>query len=180
MEEKKVSVAELEELCTCWVCFEPFVEPITLQCGHTLCKDCTIAVLKKTALCPFCRRPFAAPLPPVNRAVVALVERLRAARGGAAAAVDVDPDGLAATHAFPQRQDVSCEHFHKKNTFFTHLHTFAHIHTEHACEPSTRSTAPHSRTMRCQGPRKRFSRLCRDSLFNTNTATHLNNTTTAV
>ena len=124
MEQKTVSVAELEELCTCWVCFEPFVEPITLQCGHTLCKDCTIAVLKKTALCPFCRHPFAAPLPPVNRAIVALVERLHAARAGAAA-VDVAADKLSAAHAFPLRQDVSCEH----NTapawlclFTTHTH----------------------------------------------------------
>lgn len=109
MEQKTVSVAELEELCTCWVCFEPFVEPITLQCGHTLCKDCTIAVLKKTALCPFCRHPFAAPLPPVNRAIVALVERLHAARASAAP-VAVSADSLGAAHAFPLRQDVSCEH----------------------------------------------------------------------
>lgn len=101
-----VTVEDLEELCTCWVCFETFVEPITLHCGHTLCKDCTISVLKKTAQCPFCRHPFGLPLPPVNKAIVALIERLEALKSGVH--VEVGKDELAAASQFPQRQDTVC------------------------------------------------------------------------
>ena len=104
MAEKPVDLNELEELCTCWVCFETFIEPITLQCGHTLCKDCMIAVYKKSALCPFCRHPFGLPLPPVNKSIQALVDRLKAARGGAP--MDVDQGDLSAARSFPLRQDV--------------------------------------------------------------------------
>lgn len=64
---------ELEDQCTCWVCFEAFKDPITLLCLHSFCKECTIKVYKRDAQCPFCRRPFALPLPPVNKTLEAIV-----------------------------------------------------------------------------------------------------------
>ena len=103
-EVKPVNIDDLEELCTCWVCFETFVDPITLHCGHTLCKDCLIAVYKKSAVCPFCRHPFGVPLPPVNKSIVDLVERLKKAKAGAA--VDVAEADLDAAKKLPQRQEV--------------------------------------------------------------------------
>lgn len=29
---------ELEDQCTCWLCFELFKEPVTLPCSHSFCK----------------------------------------------------------------------------------------------------------------------------------------------
>lgn len=66
-------LGELEDLCTCWVCFEVFVDPTTLHCGHTFCKECAEKVHQKNPSCPFCRRPYQLPLPPINQEVVELV-----------------------------------------------------------------------------------------------------------
>lgn len=63
----------VEEQCTCWVCFEVFERPVTLQCGHTFCLDCAEKVHKKNPSCPFCRKPFDLPLPEINKEIEALV-----------------------------------------------------------------------------------------------------------
>ncbi|CAN9511244.1 unnamed protein product [Ophioblennius macclurei] len=45
------------EDCTCPVCLEIFVEPVTLPCAHTFCKECFLESVDKAALCcPLCRR----------------------------------------------------------------------------------------------------------------------------
>ncbi|XP_029964145.1 E3 ubiquitin-protein ligase rnf168 [Salarias fasciatus] len=45
------------EDCTCPVCLEIFVEPVTLPCKHTFCKECFQESVDKAALCcPLCRR----------------------------------------------------------------------------------------------------------------------------
>eukprot|EP01105_Mastigella_eilhardi_P027477 TRINITY_DN848_c0_g1_i1.p1 TRINITY_DN848_c0_g1~~TRINITY_DN848_c0_g1_i1.p1 ORF type:complete len:381 (-),score=80.18 TRINITY_DN848_c0_g1_i1:50-1192(-) len=72
-ETTTVLFGDLEELCTCWVCFETFREPITLHCGHSFCKACLVQIYKKNPCCPFCRRPFSLPLPPASQAVQLLL-----------------------------------------------------------------------------------------------------------
>ncbi|XP_041660948.1 E3 ubiquitin-protein ligase rnf168 [Cheilinus undulatus] len=46
--------------CRCPVCLEIFIEPVTLPCTHTFCKDCFLqAVDQASLLCPLCRRRIA-------------------------------------------------------------------------------------------------------------------------
>jgi len=68
---------DLEDQCTCWVCFEIFKDPVTLHCCHSFCKECAMKVYKKNPTCPFCRRSFELPLPDINRDVEAIVARYR-------------------------------------------------------------------------------------------------------
>jgi WD40 repeat protein len=75
MEEDGTVFGELEDQCTCWVCFEIFAEPVTLHCSHTFCKECALQVHKKNPSCPFCRRAFDLPLPDVNKEVESLVAK---------------------------------------------------------------------------------------------------------
>jgi cytochrome c553 len=56
-----LSQSLLEEL-SCTVCLEPFTDPLTLQCGHSVCKSCSIRLLKAykgpgmdCLSCPICR-----------------------------------------------------------------------------------------------------------------------------
>jgi len=66
---------DLEFQYTCGVCFEIFEEPITLDCSHNICKDCLVKIYKKNPSCPFCRRPFGLPFPPVNEGLRELALR---------------------------------------------------------------------------------------------------------
>jgi hypothetical protein len=38
MEADSSILGELEDQVTCWICFEVFDEPVTLNCGHSFCK----------------------------------------------------------------------------------------------------------------------------------------------
>ncbi|KAM3875068.1 E3 ubiquitin-protein ligase rnf168-like [Diretmus argenteus] len=43
--------------CLCTVCLDIFVEPVTLPCDHTFCKECFLETVDKATLCcPLCRR----------------------------------------------------------------------------------------------------------------------------
>lgn len=46
----------------CTICSTIMLEPYTLQCGHTFCKDCLISWLKQVqegvSTCPTCRKPI--------------------------------------------------------------------------------------------------------------------------
>jgi len=79
MEDDSV-FGDLEDQCTCWVCFELFDDPVTLHCGHSFCEACVEMFHKKNPSCPFCRKPFDHPIPPVNKDVVELVARFVARR----------------------------------------------------------------------------------------------------
>jgi len=39
----------------CSLCFRLFCKPVTTPCGHTYCKNCLLASLKFSAMCPLCR-----------------------------------------------------------------------------------------------------------------------------
>eukprot|EP00930_Biecheleria_cincta_P005700 TRINITY_DN106633_c0_g1_i1.p1 TRINITY_DN106633_c0_g1~~TRINITY_DN106633_c0_g1_i1.p1 ORF type:complete len:633 (+),score=104.39 TRINITY_DN106633_c0_g1_i1:51-1949(+) len=51
--------ALLEDLLTCPACQLIFFEPISLQCGHTLCRECLARQLDFGRGCPLCRQPLA-------------------------------------------------------------------------------------------------------------------------
>ncbi|KAM9318170.1 E3 ubiquitin-protein ligase rnf168 isoform 1-T3 [Pholidichthys leucotaenia] len=45
------------ENCLCPICLEIFLEPVTLPCSHSFCKDCFLeSVHKATLCCPICRK----------------------------------------------------------------------------------------------------------------------------
>jgi hypothetical protein len=64
----------LSDACTCWVCFEIFQDPTTLPCSHSMCRECLMKAYRLNPSCPFCRRPFSPPFPPVNQDLKQLVD----------------------------------------------------------------------------------------------------------
>jgi hypothetical protein len=45
----------------CQVCYGVFLDPLTANCGHTLCRKCFHRVLDHSNLCPICRRRIEIP-----------------------------------------------------------------------------------------------------------------------
>lgn len=73
----------IDDALTCVICQEPFVDPVTLPCGHSfdwscLDKFCTTSLVRALggagAACPVCRHPITLPLPAVNIALRELVK----------------------------------------------------------------------------------------------------------
>ena len=62
-EEKKVpQPEEAEEIDTeCFICFTIMVEPVTLPCKHTFCRECLRKFFQTKVECPMCRA-----VPPAN------------------------------------------------------------------------------------------------------------------
>ncbi|CAM4637503.1 unnamed protein product, partial [Lepidochelys olivacea] len=51
-------VESLQEEATCSVCLEYFTDPVTLECGHNLCRACIAQCWEgpdTAASCPQCR-----------------------------------------------------------------------------------------------------------------------------
>lgn len=48
---------------TCRICFEKMDSKATLKCGHELCASCLAQHARNDHRCPFCRAPFAPPVP---------------------------------------------------------------------------------------------------------------------
>jgi len=45
--------------CSCSVCTDLLQDPVTLNCGHSFCRQCILDVANVgNSLCPFCRKPF--------------------------------------------------------------------------------------------------------------------------
>lgn len=44
---------DIPDFFTCAVCLDAFVEPLSLPCGHSFCKQC----LMQVSQCPMCRQP---------------------------------------------------------------------------------------------------------------------------
>ena len=58
---------EVPPECSCAMCNEALLDPVTLPCGHTLDQRCLqSAVAAGQRLCPMCRAPLPTVLPPVN------------------------------------------------------------------------------------------------------------------
>ena len=62
---------ELED-CTCFVCLDVLLDPVTLACGHTLDERCLLRVVATASsdagqrACPMCRHALPEVLPGVN------------------------------------------------------------------------------------------------------------------
>nr|CAG4718524.1 unnamed protein product [Naegleria fowleri] len=58
--EDKLKLKIIHDTChtefTCCICYNWFVEPTILQCGHNFCKKCLYDWLAKNQSCPLCRK----------------------------------------------------------------------------------------------------------------------------
>lgn len=52
--EKSVLIIDSHDF-DCPLCFQLLYEPITLSCGHTMCRDCTYQAFQYKKHCPICR-----------------------------------------------------------------------------------------------------------------------------
>lgn len=69
--------AEDDPDCTCFVCYEVLLDPVTLpSCGHTLDRHCLERVYSTAQrACPMCRHPLPAVLPTINLQMRTIVQR---------------------------------------------------------------------------------------------------------
>nr|KAF6343806.1 tripartite motif containing 21 [Pipistrellus kuhlii] len=52
-------LAMMWEEVTCPICLDPTVEPVSIECGHSFCRECISQVAKGGGgACPVCRKPF--------------------------------------------------------------------------------------------------------------------------
>jgi hypothetical protein len=64
---KRAREPEIDDDCSCALCFEVLLDPVTLACGHALDQRCMQRVVAEgNGLCPSCREPLPAVLPNVN------------------------------------------------------------------------------------------------------------------
>nr|XP_020752492.1 E3 ubiquitin-protein ligase TRIM50 isoform X2 [Odocoileus virginianus texanus] len=76
----QVSVPELEDRLQCPMCLEVFKEPLMLQCGHSYCKGCLVALSRHLASelrCPVCRREVDYSSSPPNVSLAKVIEALQ-------------------------------------------------------------------------------------------------------
>ncbi|PFH36978.1 hypothetical protein BESB_034360 [Besnoitia besnoiti] len=64
---KAITTYYTEEDFKCPICFEIFLRPVVTPCLHIFCRDCMLAVLLRTSMCPLCRGPvYAEQLEPIE------------------------------------------------------------------------------------------------------------------
>lgn len=52
-------LAMMWEEVTCPICLDPTVEPVSIECGHSFCRECISQVASGGGgACPVCRQPF--------------------------------------------------------------------------------------------------------------------------
>lgn len=67
-----------EEDLSCPICFQTFLEPVSLACGHSYCRECLSRAISSRAQCPLCRIPTGLSpesLPKTNLVLKKLVEK---------------------------------------------------------------------------------------------------------
>lgn len=55
-------IKTIREQINCGICWAILKEPVTMECGHTLCQGCVAEWHEKTGTCPFCRRNASMPV----------------------------------------------------------------------------------------------------------------------
>jgi hypothetical protein len=64
---KRAREPEIPDDCSCAVCFEVLLDPVTLPCGHTLDQRCLQQLVTAGgSACPTCRKALPAELPDVS------------------------------------------------------------------------------------------------------------------
>ncbi len=59
---------DLKYVLNCQICSNLMLDPVTIQCGHSFCRDCTIRWFFKynKSNCPLCRQKAKQEIPQVN------------------------------------------------------------------------------------------------------------------
>ncbi|XP_049643835.1 E3 ubiquitin-protein ligase TRIM50-like [Suncus etruscus] len=76
----QVSVYELEARLQCPICLEVFAEPLMLQCGHSYCRTCLLALSCRSGpelRCPVCRQVVDGSSSSPNVSLARVIEALR-------------------------------------------------------------------------------------------------------
>ncbi|XP_044197321.1 E3 ubiquitin-protein ligase TRIM39-like [Thunnus albacares] len=67
----------LEKHLTCSICLDPFVDPVTTDCGHSFCKECLRCNLNyNDRMCPLCKQPLSK-TPGVNIVLRNIVQQFK-------------------------------------------------------------------------------------------------------
>ncbi|XP_026645929.1 E3 ubiquitin-protein ligase TRIM21 isoform X2 [Microtus ochrogaster] len=73
-----MSVERMWEDVTCAICLDPMAEPVSIECGHSFCKECISEVGKNGgSSCPECRQRFLLKNLRPNRHITNMIENLK-------------------------------------------------------------------------------------------------------
>nr|XP_048285470.1 E3 ubiquitin-protein ligase TRIM21 isoform X1 [Myodes glareolus]XP_048285471.1 E3 ubiquitin-protein ligase TRIM21 isoform X1 [Myodes glareolus] len=73
-----MSLEKMWEDVTCAICLDPMVEPMSIECGHSFCKECISEVGKDGGgSCPECRQHFVLRNLRPNRHIANMIENLK-------------------------------------------------------------------------------------------------------
>lgn len=74
----EMSADKMWEDVTCAICLDPMAEPVSIECGHSFCKECISEVGKNGgSSCPECRQHFLLRNLRPNRHIANMIENLK-------------------------------------------------------------------------------------------------------
>lgn len=101
----EMSADKMWEDVTCAICLDPMAEPVSIECGHSFCKECISEVGKSGgSSCPECRQHFLLRNLRPNRHIANMIENLRKT---AQDAKKGSPEDRCTTHG--EKLHVFCE-----------------------------------------------------------------------